>query len=207
MANLIKKGYQEMNMLPKYLKKSIKEMTYLAKGSRGIIYTGIYKNKKVAIKTKSPESEAIGRLKNESEFLKLLNKHNIGPTLLNSGKEYIIYEFVEGEFLPEFLIKEKDKKKKKKILINILKQARKLDKLRINKLEFTRPLKHVLIKYPKVKILDFERCYYTESPKNVTQFCQFLINRKLMKKEIKILQQYKENQTEKNFKEIIKKIN
>ena len=181
-----------------------KNLKYLAKGKRGIIYTGILNGKKVSIKKKNPDSEAIGRLKNEAKFLKILNKYNIGPKLLKSGKDYIIYSYVEGEFLPEFLKKEKSKIKKQRVITNILKQARILDKLKINKLEFTRPLKHILIKYPKVTILDFERCYYTESPKNVTQFCQYLIKNNLMKNDVRVLQQYKENQTEKNFKEIKK---
>jgi predicted Ser/Thr protein kinase len=187
-------------------KKDIKDLKYLAKGKRSVVYTGIYKNQKVAIKSKRPESEAKGRLENEAKFLKILNKHKIGPILLKSGKDYIIYKFVEGTLLSGFLEKEKDKSKKKKVLINILKKARILDKLKINKLEFTRPIKHVFVKNSTVKIIDFERSYYTENPKNVTQFCQFLMSRGLMKKDIKKLKQYKDNQTEKNFKEILKEI-
>ena len=183
-----------------------KNLRYLAKGKRGIIYTGILNGKKVSIKKKNPDSEAIGRLKNEAKFLKILNKYGVGPKLLKSGKDYIIYNYVEGIFLPEFLETEKSLIKKKKVIINILKQARIQDKLKINKLEFTRPLKHILIKYPKVTILDFERCYYTEHPKNVTQFSQYLIKNNLMENDIKVFQNYKENQTEKNFKEILKLI-
>ena len=186
--------------------KDIKEITYLAKGKRGVIYTGTLNGKKVSIKKKHPDSEAIGRIKNESKFLKILNKHKIGPLLLKTGKDYLIYRYVKGIFLPEFLKKEKSKEKKKKIIINILKQARTLDKLKINKLEFTRPLKHVFVKYPKVVIIDFERCYHTENPKNVTQFCQYLIKGKYMKNNLKVFKNYKENQTEKNFKEILKLI-
>jgi len=185
---------------------NIKGIEYLAKGKRGVVYTGILNGEKVSIKKKHPGSEAIGRIKNEAKFLKILNKYKVGPLLLKFGKNYIIYRFVEGIFLPEFLKKEKSKEKKRKVLINVLKQARTLDKLKINKLEFTRPIKHVIIKYPKVTIIDFERSHYTEKPKNVTQFCQFLIKSKLMRNNLKILQQYKKEQTEKNFKEILKLI-
>jgi predicted Ser/Thr protein kinase len=184
----------------------IKDKKYLAKGKRGVIYTGILKGVKVSIKKKNPDSEAIGRIKNEAKFLKILNKYNMGPKLIESGKDYIIYIYVEGDFLPDFLKKEKSKEKKKKVLISILKKARILDKLKINKLEFTRPLKHIFVKYPEVKMIDFERSYYTKNPKNVTQFCQFLIRRKYMKNNLKVFKNYKENQTEKNFKEILKLI-
>ncbi|MBT3691325.1 serine/threonine protein kinase [Candidatus Woesearchaeota archaeon] len=184
----------------------IKDKKYLAKGKRGVIYTGILKGEKVSIKKKNPDSEAIDRIKNEAKFLKILNKYDIGPKVIESGKDYIIYIYVEGDFLPEFLKKEKSELKKKKILISILKKARILDKLKINKLEFTRPLKHIFVKYPKVKMIDFERSYYTKNPKNVTQFCQFLIRGKYIKNNLKVFKNYKENQTEKNFKEILKLI-
>ena len=151
--------------------KNIKHIEYLSKGKRGIIYTGALNGQKVSIKTKHPDSEAKGRIKNEARFLKVLNKHKIGPTLLKSGKNYLVYKYVEGTFLPEYLKEEKSREKRKKVIINILKQARVLDRLKINKLEFTRPLKHIFIKYPKVTIIDFERSYHTEKPKNVTQFC------------------------------------
>ena len=68
------------------------------------------------------------------------------------------------------------------------------------------PYKHILIKGKKVKMIDFERCYYNDKPKNVTQFCQFIRNR-LMKvnnsKFKKLLQNYKKKQSEKNYKEIL----
>jgi putative serine/threonine protein kinase len=185
---------------------NIKNIEYLAKGKRGIIYTGTINKQKVSIKTKHPNSEAKDRIKNEAKFLRLLNKHNIGPKLIKSGKDYLIYKYVEGTFLPEYLKEEKSKEKKKRIIINILKQARTLDKLKINKLEFTRPLKHIFVKYPKVVIIDFERSYYTKNPKNVTQFCQYLIKGNYMKNNLKVFKNYKENQTEKNFKEILKLI-
>ena len=81
-----------------------------------------------------------------------------------------------------------------------------MDKLKINKLEFTRPVKHIFVNNSKVIIIDFERAYHTNKPKNVTQFCQFLIRNNLMKRGIKILKKYKDSQTNKNFKEIIKRI-
>ncbi|MBT4334533.1 hypothetical protein HOD61_01830 [archaeon] len=193
-------------MIPLLLKLRLKNIEYLSKGKRGIIYKAEYKGKRVSIKTKLPSSSAKGRIKNEGKFLKILNKYKIGPKLIKNKNNYLMYEYIEGEFLPTFLEREQDKKIRRKIIIKILKQVRTLDKLKINKLEFTRPLKHVFIKNGSVTMIDFERCYYTESPKNVTQFCQFLINRKLMAKNINLLQQYKENQTEKNFKEILRTI-
>jgi len=74
------------------------------------------------------------------------------------------------------------------------------------------PYKHIIIENKKPFLIDFERAYETQNPKNVTQFCQFLMSNaveevikyKIDKKElIKILKQYKKSQTEKNFKVIL----
>jgi len=177
--------------------QGVKNIKFFAKGKRAHIYTGTYKNQKVAIKTKNPKSLAKNRIQNEIKFLKTLNKHKIGPKLIKHNKNYFIYKFIEGKQYIE-------NKNNKKVIKNILKQCRTLDKLKINKLEFTRPIKHIFVKNNKATLIDFERCYKTDNPKNVTQFCQFLISNKLMKKDLKTIKTYKEKQTDKNFKEILK---
>jgi putative serine/threonine protein kinase len=182
--------------------KDIKNVKYFAKGKRSLIYTGIYKNQKVAIKTKNPKSEAKNRIKNEINYLKILNKYNIGPTLLITKEKYFVYKFVEDEFLVDYLKQTNDKYK---IIKKVLDQCRILDKLKINKLEFTRPIKHIFVKNNKITMIDFERCYETNNPKNVTQFCQFIIKSFKTKKEFQeILKEYKNKQTEKNYKKILK---
>ncbi len=79
------------------------------------------------------------------------------------------------------------------------------------------PYKHILIESSPVMI-DFERAYYTKKPKNLTQFCQFITNKKveliLKKKKIRsnknlfipLLQKYKNNINKENFNKIIKLI-
>nr|MBA4404714.1 hypothetical protein [Nanoarchaeum sp.] len=184
--------------------EKLKNVQYFAKGKRSIVYTGEYNKTKVAIKTKSPESKAVDRLANEANYLRLLNKHKIGPKLITSGKDYIIYKFVQGELFIDYIKRNKDFE----IIKKILEQCRTLDKLKINKLEFTHPIKHIFIEKNKITIIDFERCYKTNNPKNVTQFCQFLINSDIFnlknEKFKEILIKYKKDQNNKNFKEILK---
>lgn len=156
------------------LSKKIKNIKYFAKGNRGMVYTGIYKNKKVAIKTELLESEAIYRIQNEANFLKLLNKRGIGQKLLFTGKSFIVSEFVQGKRIKDFL-ESANKKQITKVLKEIFRQCLILDELKINKEEMHRPLKHILIG-KKAVMIDFERCHFTEDPKNSRQFLQFLIN-------------------------------
>jgi len=80
------------------------------------------------------------------------------------------------------------------------------------------PVKHIIIKNNSPVLIDFERCRYTEEPKNVTQFCDFLIGDRVtghLKKKninldktriIELARQYKENQTKANFMKILEEL-
>jgi len=169
---------------------------YLTKGKRGRIYV----QGNVAIKKSLPN-----RIKNESSWLKLLNKYNIGPKLIKTEKNYFKYKFIKGKFILDYF----KSNNSKSVIIDVLKQCRIMDKLKVNKLEMHNPHKHIIIENKKPVLIDFERAYFTEKPKNVTQFCQFLMSKRVQgmikyninkKRLINLLKQYKNNQTEKNFK-------
>lgn len=183
-------------------KFGLKNIEYLAEGKRSDVYTALYKNKNVALKV---EKEGIGAkniIKNEARFLRILNKYNIGPKLVLAKNNFIVYEFVNGTLLVDNL----RSKNLKLLLKKVLMQCRILDKLKINKEEFHHPIKHVFVDKNKIGMIDFERCHFTDNPKNVTQFCQFLLNFKLVKEKEKFiiaLKEYKHKQTEKNFKKLL----
>jgi len=180
-------------------------MEYYDEGKRGKIYL----DKGYAIK----KADKI-RIKNEVYWLKLLNKYKIGPRLIKYRDNYFKYKFIKGEFIVEF-IKDNNKNKIRKVLLNVLKQCRIMDKLKMNKKEMHNPIKHIIIN-KKVNMIDFERAYKTDKPKNVTQFSQFILSNNLKKllikkgfkinkeKMIKKLIKYKHEQNEENFKEILK---
>ncbi len=190
---------------------------FLAKGKRGIVYRGLLAGKEIAIKEINPESKAINRLENEAHHLKLVNQLGIGPKLLGFNKHQLLMEYIDGERILDFL-ERAEKKDIQKVLILVFEQMRKLDKLGINKLEMTYPYKHIVIRKMQPILLDFERCKHTLRPKNVTQFCQFIVSIKVgillkskgleieKKKILKAAEQYKKNYSEKNFKAIVSQI-
>ncbi len=192
----------------------IKDKRFFSKGKRGIIYKGFIGNKKIAIKIKNPASKAINRIENETRWLKILNKKGIGPKFIAFEKGKLIYGFVEGDFILDW-IEKNDSKNIRKVLREVLVQCRAMDKLKVNKEEMHNPTKHIVVG-KKVVLLDFERCNETKKPHNVTQFCQFIMSKKLSlilnkkkikinnKKLIKLLKEYKQDYTEKKFKEILK---
>lgn len=198
-------------LLKKLEAKNISSIRYFTKGHRGLLFTGLYHNKKIVIKAKNPKSTAFGRIENEANWLKKLNKREIGPKLIYANKDYFMYHFIEGDFILNYIAKS-SKNQIKKILKNILNQMHKLDKLKVDKEEMHHPLKHVLIKNEKACLIDFERAHYSASPKNVTQFCQFIMNlgtilakKKIIADKNKIMQfakVYKNKQNNVNFRKI-----
>ena len=128
-------------------------MEYFSEGKRGKIYIEIIKGKKVAIKK---EKRNLNRINNEIKFLKILNKYDIGPKLIKYTKDCMIYEFIDGIRILDYL-KKVNKKEKNRVIKNVLLQCRVLDKLKIDKYEMNNPYKHILIGN-KIKMIDFERC-------------------------------------------------
>lgn len=188
--------------------------SYLGKGKRGIVYKARYRGKPVVQKVENPKSEAHQRIKNEAYWLRRLNKYNIGPKFIKFENNILTREFAKGkEIIP--WIEDNKKTKIKNILKNILEQCRTMDKLKVNKLEMHRPTKHIIID-KKPLMIDFERCYKTEKPKNITQFCQFLMSKRLKsilekkgitfdnKELIKATKEYKSKMYKKNFDKILK---
>jgi putative serine/threonine protein kinase len=183
-----------------------------AKGNRGLVYISEYKGKKIVIKKKNPASTAAARIEIEAMFLKKMNKLGIGPKFYFFKDGELGMEFLEGELFEAYIVKE-DKKKILKVIKDVYMQMYKLDKAGINKKEMHHPTKHIIIS-KKVTLIDFERCQYTEKPKNVTQFTQYISKKRIsyvlkekgieVKKDIlKKAAEYKKEMNEKSLKKII----
>lgn len=198
----------------KLKKKGITNLEYFTHGHRGILFKGKYKKKKIVVKAKLASSEAVGRIANEARWIKKLNKKGIGPKLIFSDNDFLACCFIDGELFPKF-IEKSTKTKIIKTIKDVLKQCYELDKMMIDKEEMHRPFKHIIVKTKPV-LIDFERTHYTNKPKNVTQFIQYLISGKITplirKKGIKInrknamtlAKQYKNKKI--SFKELVKKL-
>jgi len=171
-----------------------------ARGKHSLIYLAEEKGKKIA--KKIAINEALKKnINKEAEFLKILNKYDIGPKLLGKGDGHIIYEFIEGEFIQDWL-KNASKNDKKRIAKIILEKCFLMDKLGISKEEMTHPGKHIIIG-ETVKMIDFERAKKTKKPQNVTQFSQYLISNNIMKANKNIFKIYKNKPNKSNFNKII----
>ncbi len=186
---------------------TVKRMELLAKGKRGEIYTDFLNGQKVAIKRERPGSQAMNRIANEGKWLKIMNIYEIGPKLIKTSENEVIMEFIEGEQFIDIYEKNKGTPLVNELIEQIFHQCRIMDTLKVDKHEMHNPIKHIVIRNNKPVLIDFERCRNTETPKNVTQFCQFLvkIGMEVDKQKIKrLLISYKKTYDEKTYRDIIK---
>ena len=168
--------------------KLLRNIHYFAEGKRGMVYTAQFDKslviKKqipvkrrtitVAIKVKKKDSKSTDAIASEVQWLKVLNERAIGPRMMFSGEEYVAYEFAEGEYIEDWL-PNASKEEIQKVLASVFQQCYVMDKLQVNKEEMHHPLKHIIVdKDGNATLIDFERCYETEKPHNVTQFADFV---------------------------------
>lgn len=149
-------------------------LRYFTKGKRGVLFRGRWEGMEAVAKTKNPSSQAEDTIKKESDWLKTLNALGIGPFLLFSGKGFVVYRYVEGTLIRDWL-PEAPLKDIRRILKRVLEQMAILDENKIAKEEMLRPHKHIIILGRGDPVLvDFERAHRIARPRNIPQFCQYL---------------------------------
>lgn len=186
-------------------KKGVCNIKFFARGKRGLVFTGVYKRKKVAIKIKRPESMALNSVVREANMLKFLNGHGIGPKYLFHSSKFLVYEFVDGVYLKDLI----QSKKLKSICKKVFEQCFLLDSLRVDKQEMTRPYKHVIVKGDKITLIDFERARKVEEAHNVNQFCTFVMNHvdQKNKRWVELGREYSKDKSRKNLQRLLVMLN
>ncbi|HIP43293.1 MAG TPA: hypothetical protein EYG91_05280, partial [Aquifex aeolicus] len=125
------------------------------------------------------------------------------PQIILRGEDFFVYKFIEGITYGKAKLSKEDKKK---VLKSVLEKAYFLDKLGINRDEFSNIRKNVLIDSEgEVYVIDFDRGTFKKNPSNVRQFLQFLRREGFMSQEwaIDLGKRYKED-PEKVIEEIRK---
>jgi len=196
--NLIAEQHLFMEQIYVYQLK-VKNL-HIIKGHRGIVEI----KGRVAIKRSLTTHY---NAEEEAKFLKLLNKHDIGPKYISHKKNELRMEYIKGDRILDY-VKKANKTQILAIIKKILDQLYTMDKLKINKLELTNPYKHIIVRKNVPIQIDFERCIHTEKPKNVTQFIQFLASGKVGKVDKKslfdIAKKYKDSYNKKYLIDILK---
>ena len=176
-------------------KRLLTEVEELGEGWRGKVYKAIYNGKRVTVKVaKSPEK--IKAIQKEADILEKLKGFEGFPQIITKGEDFFLYEFIEGKPYGKLKLNEEEKKR---ILREVLEKAYTLDKLGINRDEFSDIRKNVLVdEKGKVYVIDFDRGTFKKNPSNVRQFLQILRREGFISREeaIELGKRYKKNPDE-----------
>ncbi|GAB6064957.1 hypothetical protein JCM9492_00490 [Aquifex pyrophilus] len=173
-------------------KRFLREVQELGEGWRGRVYKAVYNGKKVAVKVaKAPDK--VKAIQKEAEILEKLKGLEGFPQIIAKGEDFFVYEFIEGKPYGKLKLNEEEKKR---ILREVLERAYILDRLGINRDEFSDIRKNVLVdEKGNVYVIDFDRGTFKKNPSNVRQFLQILRREGFISQEeaIELGKRYKEN--------------
>lgn len=156
-------------LLKKLKKKKVDDVKYLASGKHSKVLEGKIKNQEVIIKFGLPQ-----HIEKEIFFLKKLKDENFITKIFYSENDFVIKQKAKGELILDFFEKVKNKNDLIKVLNNIIEVCQRLDELLINKFEMINPHKHIFVQDDlSIKMIDFERSIFSESPKNTRQVLEF----------------------------------
>ncbi|MEM2995626.1 MAG: serine/threonine protein kinase [Candidatus Bathyarchaeia archaeon] len=197
--------------------KTAFNMPVLGKGCVGIVVIAYINGEKKALKIRRVDADRT-EMEREAKMLKKANSVNVGPKLLAFSQNFLLTQFIDGELLPKWLEKHKEKTMIKRVLRDILEQCYRLDKAGLDHGELSHAPKHIIVNSKNVPfIVDFETASLTRRPSNVTAVCQFLfisgavaekISEKLGEKDkktiIEALRRYKIDKTRENFENVLR---
>lgn len=196
----------------------LNNIAVLGKGYVGVVVLARQGKKDVALKIRRIDSSR-DEMKTEAKFLKLANKVNVGPKVIDSSKNFIIMESIQGKKIIDWVQDLKGKgsaAKLKSVIRKVLEDCYNLDKIHLDHGELSYIHKHVIVgKTPC--IIDFESASVNRRTSNVTAATQGIFIgsglAKLVKKIIKVpdkknliepLKKYKHDQTRKNFDDVLR---
>lgn len=146
----------------------------IAKGTTGVVVKGVRKHQKVAIKIRRVDANRQSLL-GEATKLRLANAAGIGPRLLAVSRNFLVWSFVEGIELEEWIL-QAETRDVRKVVSELFRQAIILDSLGLVHQELSRVGNHVLVT-PELQpvIFDFETASLSSSRSNLTQLVNALL--------------------------------
>lgn len=150
----------------------------LGKGCVGIVVSALRESERVAVKILRTDAGRSG-LDHEASMLRLANSVNVGPTVLDVSRNFLVMEHIEGLSLPDWVRGLKGRGRKKRlggVLVALLEVCYSLDRIRLDHGELSRAPKHVLVDAKdQPEIVDFDTASNQRRPSNVTSISQYLL--------------------------------
>lgn len=195
----------------------LNSLNVLGKGYVGVVVLSKYKTREVALKIRRIDSSR-SEMDSEARLLRLANEIEVGPKLIDNSKNFMVMEYLEGKKIIDWIGELKGKgsaAKLKMVIKKILEDCYSLDKIHLDHGELSHIHKHVIVG-KSISIIDFESASVNRRVSNVTSATQSIFIGsgilKLVKKIIKepqkrklitSLRKYKNEQSRKNFEEVL----
>ena len=197
--------------------KKIDSIRVLGKGCVGIVVLAMQNGKQIALKIRRADADR-EKMQAEASMLKAANSVFVGPQFLGVSDNFLLMELIDGKPLPIWLEEKRERNQVKSILLDLLQQCRRLDRIGLDHGELSHAPKHLIVRKNQGVIIDFESASLNRRPANVTSICQFLfisrflglivqekIRRKLnLNALLSGLAAYKKQRTDGNFNEVLK---
>jgi len=191
----------------------------LGKGYVGIVVAAYTDAGKAALKIRRVDANRAG-MQHEAEMLKRANDVGVGPKLFDVTENFLLMEFIKGTRLPKWIeiLKGRGTKARiRKVLLDVLEQCWRLDRVGLDHGELSHAPKHIIVGANNTPyIVDFETASINRKVSNVTSICQYLFIGSQLAKKIKnklgnvdaetlihALKAYKQKQTRENFEEVL----
>jgi len=148
--------------------RGVSNIKYLDSGKHSIVLDGFFEGIPAIIKVGLSQ-----HLSKEGFFEDKMRAEDFVPKMFFSGDKFVVREKLLGKRIIDFF-DGCDRKSLMIVLDRILEITQRMDELGINKFEMTNPYKHIYVDSSlKVMFIDFERCIFSENPKNTTQVLQY----------------------------------
>ena len=196
---------------------TLNNIPILGKGYVGVVVLSNQAKKTVALKIRRMDASR-PEMKSEAKLLRLANEVDVGPKLIDSSKNFIIMEYLEGKKIIDWIRDLKGKGSAanlRTIIRKVLEDCYNLDKIRLDHGELSHIHKHVIVG-KKICIIDFESASVNRRTSNVTSATQSIfigsgianlvkkiIKEPNRKKLIASLKKYKNDQSRENFEDVL----
>ena len=197
--------------------QKIDGLRVLGKGYDSIVVKALANNALVALKIRRVDSH-VKTLIVEGENQRLANSVEVGAKVYCFSEDFIVMDLVEGQHIDEF-IKLARGVEVKRVVVDLLKQCRRLDVIGLDHGELSRAHRHVIVR-PCLEpvIMDFGSSSRSRRPANVSSLFSYLFLSKtdlsaLVRKKlgasfddeeaIKALREYKKSQSESSFEKVL----
>ena len=198
---------------------TIGKIAILGKGYVGVVVLAKRGGNQVALKIRRVDSQRDG-MRQEAKFLELANSVGVGPKMIDSSKNFLVMEYLDGIKIGEWIKQLSgvgSSKKLKTTIRKILEDCYKLDMLNFDHGELSNISKHVIVGNSQTSLIDFESSSAERRPSNVTSITQAIYIgsgiaknvQKIYKTPsknaiIKALKNYKSEKTEESFENLLK---